>query len=179
MDLSAAGLRNKVKGLSPLVGPVYVRSRRLVSPVIGPALGRFRHRGLLPGDCFVASYPRSGSTWLRFLLFELATGRDPTFEEMRNAMPYVTGSRHAVPLLPGSSGNRRLLQTHERYCDYYSEGLVVYLVRDVRDVAMSEYQWRLRNGTYRRSFDHFLDDFVGGKLRFGSWQEHVSEWLDS
>ncbi|HKS75489.1 MAG TPA: hypothetical protein VJQ82_19930, partial [Terriglobales bacterium] len=35
-----------------------------------------RHRGLGPRDTFVASYPRSGSTWLRFQLFELLTRRE-------------------------------------------------------------------------------------------------------
>ncbi|MEX2446142.1 MAG: hypothetical protein WD734_02295, partial [Dehalococcoidia bacterium] len=32
------------------------------------------HRGLRPADVFVASYPRSGSSWLRFLLYEMTAG---------------------------------------------------------------------------------------------------------
>ncbi|CAN5762483.1 hypothetical protein BH24CHL5_BH24CHL5_04260 [soil metagenome] len=36
--------------------------------------GYLAHRGLVPGDIFCASYPRSGSVWLRIMLIEMLAG---------------------------------------------------------------------------------------------------------
>src|SRR6266851_1462404 len=38
-----------------------------------------RHRGLNSSDVFLASYPKSGSTWLRFQLFEILTSLSAGF----------------------------------------------------------------------------------------------------
>ncbi len=38
-----------------------------------------RHRDVRPDDTFIASYPRAGSTWLRFLLQETLMEQPSTF----------------------------------------------------------------------------------------------------
>ena len=42
----------------------------------------YRHRGCTDADAFVASYPRSGSTWLRFLLFEVLCKDSAIFDNV-------------------------------------------------------------------------------------------------
>jgi hypothetical protein len=139
------------------------------------ALVRARHRALTDRDAFLASYPRSGTTWLRFLLFEALTGDDSGFGLMRGAIPSVGKQRDARPVLPGGG---RLVQTHEPYCD--RDRLVVYIVRDARAVVLSEYRWQQRSGYYAGPFDRFVEDFASGRSNpWGGWAAHVRYWRSS
>jgi hypothetical protein len=133
----------------------------------------WRHRGLGPNDVFIAAYPRSGYTWLRFLLFEIIAGRSAQFRELDVVIPYVTRHAQAAALLPT---NGRLIATHETHRREYKRA--IYLVRDVRDVAVSEFLREQAKGL-AGTFDQYLDQFLAGEKRHGSWAGHLSSWLDS
>lgn len=93
-----------------------------------------RHRTLGSADVPVAAYPKSGSTWLRFLLAEAVTGRTADFQSVGDVIPYVGKQRGAPHVLPSGG---RLVKTHEPYRPEYRTS--VYLVRDIRDVVVSYY----------------------------------------
>lgn len=133
----------------------------------------WRHRGLRPSDVFIAAYPRSGYTWLRFLLFEIITGRSSQFREVDIAIPYVARHARAAVLLPNRG---RLIATHETYRREYKRA--IYLARDVRDVAVSEFLRERAKGLVE-NFDQYLTKFLAGEKRHGSWAGHLSSWLDS
>lgn len=121
------------------------------------------------------SYPRSGTTWLRFLLFESLTKESPSFGHIREAVPSLTKHRDAAVVL-GQQG--RLIQSHEVFSD--GDRRIIYAVRDARSVALSEYQWQMRSGLEPGSFDRFIRDFTRGKSNpWGAWDKHVQFWLDS
>lgn len=125
---------------------------------------------MAPDDVLLASYPRSGSTWLRFLLFECVTGASADFSSVDSY-----GSWKGPGVFPGGG---RLISTHERYCDI--DRKVIYLARDPRSIIMSEYRLRQRQGTAEGSFDAFVPSFVKGKgSPFGSWDKHVDFWMSS
>jgi hypothetical protein len=138
-----------------------------------------RHRGLDSSDVFLASYPRSGNTWLRFQLAEILAGRGHGFENINRVAPELGRQGRALPLLPGEG---RLIKTHESYRREYKKA--VYLVRDVRDVALSKYTrdhgLGVSNYWGATEFDKYLLLFLQGKVAgFGPWQDHVHAWLDS
>jgi len=134
-----------------------------------------RHRGLNRNDVFVASYPRSGSTWLRFMLFEILTQKDAGFDDVNRDIPDVGGQRVAVALLPNQG---RLIKTEEAFRPDYRRA--IYLVRDGRDVALSEYAYEKAQGWIDCSFDDYLKMFVNGNANpFGSWEEHARSWIES
>jgi len=134
-----------------------------------------RHWGVNDQDVFVASYPRSGSTWLRFLLFETLTKNDAGFDNVNRVIPDVGMHGEATPLLPKQG---RLIKTHEPFRPEYKKA--VYVVRDVRDVVLSEYAYQKALGRIAGTFDQYLDDFLKGTATgYGSWQEHVRGWIDS
>jgi estrone sulfotransferase len=134
-----------------------------------------RHRGLKRNDVFVASYPRSGSTWLRFMLFEILTQKGAEFEDINRHIPDVGGQRDAVALLPNQG---RLIKTHEPFRPDYKRA--IYVFRDGRDVAFSEYAYHTAQGWIDYSFDEYLKMFVKGTASYyGSWQKHIRGWIDS
>jgi hypothetical protein len=134
-----------------------------------------RHRGIRPQDVFVASYPRSGSTWLRFLLFEILTKDSALFTSVNRVVADIGYHHDAPSLLPGGG---RLLKTHEAYRGEYRKA--VYLVRDGRDVVFSEFAYQKARGWIADDFDRFLKEFVHGSVsKYGSWSQHVQSWVRS
>jgi hypothetical protein len=131
----------------------------------------FRQRGLTSNDVLIASYPRSGSTWLRFMLYEVLTGQPSGFTAVNQAIPAV--GQRVRALLPEGG---RLLQTHELRSKLGPR--VIYMVRDVRDVLLSEHRARRRVGAQPPPLDTFVRTFLNGRVDvFGSWVEHVSYWV--
>jgi hypothetical protein len=135
-----------------------------------------RHRGLEPHDTFLASYPRSGNTWMRFLLAEVLANRAADFGSVRLTIPDLRRLRGAPRLVPGGG---RLIRTHENYCWCYRKA--IYIVRDPRDVAISNFDIEWTDATYPGGgFDGFVKEFVRGKANpHKAWQKHVWGWLHS
>jgi len=146
------------------------RSRRMRRPLVW-----VRHRGLHRDDSLLSSYPRSGTTWLRFLLTEALVGKDTGFELVGETVRYVGDHRHAPPLLPGDG---RLIFSHEPF--ETTDHKIVYAVRDPRSVLLSEFRWLLRRRLYPEDFSAFFKDFLAGRTNpWGSWASHVTYWLTS
>ena len=134
-----------------------------------------RHHGLDNFDVLLASYPRSGNTWLRFMLAEVLSGRPSDFETINRIIPEMGLQLLAHGLLPN---NGRLIKTHEQFRPQYKKA--VYIVRDIRDVALSNYARECAEGALFMSFDEYLPLFLAGKTSgFGSWSRHVESWLKS
>jgi hypothetical protein len=140
----------------------------------------YQHRGLNSNDEFLASYPRSGSTWLRFVLLEILTRNPAGFENVNQIIPELRRHRGVLSVLPRGG---RFIKTHEPYCNLYKRA--VYLVRDVRDVVLSNYVRDEEQGFAQyfsngKGFEGYLQSYLRGKaIRYGSWQNHVTTWLDS
>jgi len=137
------------------------------------------HLGLKPQDIFQASYPRSGSTWLRFMLFEVLRGEEAGFGNIDKCIPEIDAHRGVPPILAGGG---RLIKTHEQYRKDYTRA--VFLVRDLRDVVLSNYARAVGVGlaplVSNGDLDSFLLSFLKGTaLQQGSWQEHTRSWLES
>jgi len=134
-----------------------------------------RNRGLGPNDVFIASYPRGGSTWTRFVLYEILAGESSTFDNVNQGIPEIGIHRRARRLLPGEG---RLIKTHEPYRKEYRRA--VYIARDMRDVIFSQYAREKELGILYDEFDAYLTKFLQGRISgFGAWQDHVQTWLDS
>jgi plasmid stability protein len=135
---------------------------------------------LFPDDRFLVSYPRSGSTWTRFLIGNLAFPNQPvTFANIEARLPsiYLCQDRQLrrVP-------RPRLLTSHESFDPSYKT--IIYVVRDPRDVAVSFYHYCIKNGDIPDQFP--MDDFVSRYLaadvhplynRWGSWADHAKSWI--
>ena len=133
-----------------------------------------RHRDVRPEDTFVASYPRAGSTWLRFMLQELLTGLPSTFPSVNRVIPQVGFHKSAYRLPQGG----RFIKTHEAFRPEYRRA--IYLARDPRDVVLSEHAFQKALGITTAGLDDYIDDFVKRRVNAnGSWRDHARSWLDA
>jgi hypothetical protein len=151
--------------------------RKLSRTVLRLPVIWYRHHGFRPEDTFIVSYPRSGTTWSRHTLFEILTGQKSGFRIVDANLCGVGRHHQGAGVLPGDG---RLISTHEQYRDWKHYHKAIYLVRDARDVVLSEFTY-LRNleffyGDLDKFVKHFVTTAVSG---FGPWQRHIASWLDS
>ena len=78
-----------------------------------------QHLLLLKEDVFIAGYPKSGSTWFRFILYELITNSEASFEKSNYLIPSV--GRHFIKKIKTNHG--RFIQTHHPYNNKYKTQL--------------------------------------------------------
>ena len=147
--------------------------------ILKTALGKDhvgRNFGVYPDDTFIISYPRSGSTWTRFLVANLAYPNEKvSFANLDSLVPATAvSSRRALK----NARRPRIIKTHNYYDHRY--GKVVYVVRDPRDVVLSEYRFHLKGRKIEDGYpmEKFVARFVNGELgNYGSWKENVVSWL--
>lgn len=137
------------------------------------ALTAWRHRGLDPHDIFLASYPKSGNTWLAFLIATVLTGEETDFDRVGDVVPGVAYHKGRGYMLPAGG---RIIRTHEMWRPAYGRG--IYMVRDGRDVAVSYYHHHCATGMFSGGFSEFFRWFASGSLDgYGAWDKNVESWL--
>lgn len=137
---------------------------------IAPAGNRLT---VLPDDTYIVSYPRSGNTWLRFLLGNLLYDVTIDFSNRERYIPdiYRNSDRYMLKI-----ARPRILKSHEMYDLRYPR--VIYIIRDGRDIAVSYYYYQRKFHNYRKDFDSFIVDFVTGRIdNYGSWGANILSWL--
>jgi hypothetical protein len=134
-----------------------------------------RHRNFQAADVFVGSYPRSGSTWLRFMLLEVLSGEASGFSKTNEMLPDVGKHSTGARVLPAGG---RLIKTHEPFRPEYKKA--IYLARDPRDVALSEFAYQKALGFAGDDFNAYLLRFLRGDVNpFGSWTNHATCWMEA
>ncbi len=126
-----------------------------------------------PDDIFIVSYPRSGTTWLQMILYQLTTDGSMDFAHIAEKCPWFERaaiSKRNLDKLPSP----RVFKTHlpyiwlpKRRCRY------IYVARNGKDVAWSFYQFYRSHFRYQGSFEQFFRLFMRGWVAWGSWFYHV------
>jgi Sulfotransferase domain len=128
-----------------------------------------------PDDTFLTSYAKSGNTWARFLVASLLHPEEPmTLVKADELIPSTTLSRRRL----NSVRRPRVLKSHFPFDPGYRR--VIYIVRDPKDVAVSQYYFKIKRGVLPEGYpiEGFVASFLRGEATpYGSWREHVGSWL--
>jgi estrone sulfotransferase len=120
-------------------------------------------------DCFFASYPRSGNTWLRFIVASLlAPSEEISF---RNADRFIPDPER-VTFDIEEMASPRIIKTHWPYFDLFPR--CIYVIRDPRDVIISYYHYASNNGWFAGD----LESFCLFRAKYGDWADHVNRALN-
>lgn len=153
-------------GLHSVLHRMRERLRQPAERTDGPRLA------ILPDDVFLVSYPRSGNTWMRYLLANLL---QPTRKwHISNIGAVVPDIYEGIPS-DYLESKPRILKSHEPFREEYPR--VIYLYRDGRDVSVSLYDFYTKLRGYQKEFRAFLIEMLAGELPYGAWHDHVSSWL--
>lgn len=134
--------------------------------------------GLRPDDVLLASFPKSGNTWVRLFLQQYlslaGSGAGPDLDRVDQDMPEfgISDLRE-----PGRAGVLpRFVKTHWRWNPLFRRCRSVLVLRDPRDVMVSYFHFEL--GRARPRFRGEFADFVRDR-RFGleAWFRHTRSWI--
>ena len=121
-------------------------------------------------DTFIVSYPKSGNTWVRFLLANaMRPERVATFHDLDSFVPDLHKCRARVD----HSASPRFIKTHHAYCGKYPR--FIYICRDGRDVMVSFYHFE--RDRFKGSFSEFIRSRNTHVFGQWHWHEHVSAAL--
>lgn len=127
-------------------------------------------------DVFVTEYPKSGITWISFIIANLISDREINFSNFRSFVyPIYSYDKSYLDSITG----KRYFKSHEPYQPSYPK--VLYLLRDPRDVSISYYNWfKKYRSDFNISYDEFLLDFLTvGVSIYGSYKDHVTDWIEN
>jgi sulfotransferase family protein len=120
-------------------------------------------------DIFIVTYPRSGTTLVQMILYQLLTDGEMDFAHIQEWSPFYESR-----IQDGQSfedfPSPRVFKSHLYYklipkgpCKY------IYIARNGKDVAVSAFHFSQTHMGAKMDFGTFFDLFVKGKYRFGSW----------
>jgi hypothetical protein len=125
-----------------------------------------------PDDIFVVSYPKSGTTWVQMILYQLTTNGAMTMRHIDDVSPHYEETVVNLEDLKSP----RIIKTHVNYKRLPGgAGSYIYVVRDGLDVAVS-YHYQLLP-RWRGEFGKYFREFMRGRIPYGSWFEHVSDFV--
>ena len=135
-----------------------------------------------PGDIFVATYPKCGTTWMQYIVYLLLHGAEPlrAGERLDAVFPHLEEvGAEAVSALP----QPRLIKTHLPFerTPWHAGARYIFVARNPFDCAVSFYHhtrgfvrhYDFADGT----FDEFFECFVRGEVDFGDYFDHLASWL--
>ncbi len=135
-----------------------------------------RNLEVFPDDVFILSFPKSGNTWTRFLIANLVYPETPADFSNIN---HLTPDPEALSKREMARMSRpRIIKSHQYFDPRYKR--VIYVVRDPRDVALSQFHFHRKRGLIEDGYppEKFVARFVKGETSpYGSWGENVAGWL--
>jgi hypothetical protein len=131
---------------------------------------------VFPDDILLVSYPKSGNTWLRFLVGNMMNPNERiTFANVEQKVPDIYAqSKLGLKKTP----RPRVIKSHECFDPRYRR--VIYVVRDPRDVAVSAYHYDRKGNNIPDDFPiekYIIKRFLETTEYFGTWGKHTGSWL--
>lgn len=146
------------------------------------ALAAFRLR---PDDIFVASYPKSGTSWMQQIVKLIRNNGEDDGTKTDEAVPWLAANGKVGPPQDiDSMPSPRAFKVHMPFDKMpggppsNSPAKYIFLARNPKDTMVSTYHHYLAikalgfTGTWDSLFKMFMD----GQQYYGSWFDHVLEW---
>ncbi len=126
-----------------------------------------------PDDIFIATYPKSGTTWMQNILYQLTSDGKTDFSHINEIAPCFENTDADLEALPSP----RILKTHLLYHMLpKNPARCIYITRHCLDVSVSYYHHNQDLMGFRGPFQKFYDAYLRGRVGYGSWFRHLSEW---
>lgn len=119
--------------------------------------------------CVLASWPRSGNTWLRHILFFYFYQNDQVdMTTLDQYIPLIDSVDLKTHLAAPNPAPYRFLKSHELGAPYFRNGRIILIVRDGRDATYSWHHYMQSLYGVKEDFPTFLDACLRDRYRYKS-----------
>ena len=120
---------------------------------------------------FISSYPRSGNTFLRTVLFQCFNLKSGSIyvndldgnRKLENYVGHIEHNEDRSITFP--EGQFSIIKTHG---ENIPNAPTIYVLRDGRAVTVSLWEYFGRETS--------ISDIIEGNYRFGKWSDHINSW---
>ncbi len=124
---------------------------------------------------YLVSYPKSGNTWIRFIIGNYLTDGKISFSNYHKIIPDIHKNPEDISKVPYKP---IIIKSHNIFRNDYKQ--VIYIYRDGRDVSVSYYHHLRGKGWIPLQMDFqefYWEKFMKGDVFFGDWAVHIDSWL--
>ncbi len=122
-------------------------------------------------DIYIVTYPKSGTTIMQMMLYQLTTNGAMDFEHIYEKSPWIKNDVH-LGFKPKKLPDPRLIKSHDTYDVFPKEtkGKFIYIYRNGMDVLVSNYYQKKQYINPNLNFDEYFDTFM---------KEHPKNWFNN
>lgn len=130
-------------------------------------------------DIYVASYVKSGTTWMQMILYQLTTDGDMNFTHIYDVSPWLRN----LAVTDGELKewpSPRIIKMHDAYrtIPKSRKGRFICVIRDGRDVAWSFYHHEKNYVNNNITYEECFNMLFTNKDQV-NWFEFTKEWLEN
>ncbi|XP_044303835.1 sulfotransferase 1C2-like isoform X1 [Varanus komodoensis] len=146
-----------------------------------------------PDDLLISTYPKAGTTWIQEIVDMIQHGgnsqkcaRAPIYDRIPFIDLFPPKSLTSGVEMAETMPSPRTIKTHlpvqllppsfwEQNCK------IIYVARNAKDNAVSYFHFhRMNQGLPEPgTWDQFFENFLAGKVAWGSWFDHVRGWWEA
>lgn len=138
---------------------------------------RFMPKNPLHDDLYIVSFPKSGTTWLNFIMANVhlkmsQRTQQVNFFNIADFVPDIMQNRYIKTNILPFPGHR-VIKSHAEINPLYTK--VIYLIRDPRDVMVSYYWFLKMLGDWTEDLHQLIHSPTYG---IEAWCRHVQGWVE-
>lgn len=134
-------------------------------------------------DIYIVTFPKSGTTWMQLIVYQLLTDGKMDFEHIYDVSPWLSNQafRGESPDTVNQLPSPRFFKSHDKYENFNSgfENKVIYVYRDGKDVAASYFHHNKNYLNPELTFDKNFEDHFTDFEKPLNWFKFNKEWMEN
>ena len=128
-------------------------------------------------DIYVVTYPKSGTTLMQMMLYQLTTLGNMDFGHINDVSPWIRNDA-LMGKPPKNLPSPRTIKTHDFYksFEFGVKGRFIYVHRDGKDCAVSNWYQEISYRTTDLNFEEYLKQFLSQDY---NWFTFTLGWFEN
>lgn len=134
-------------------------------------------------DVYIVTFPKSGTTWMQVIVYNLLTDGKMDFEHIYDVSPWLSNQAHLGedPQKVNELPSQRYFKSHDKY-EQFNPGFknkIIYVYRDGQDVANSYFHHNKNYLNPDLTFDKNFENHFTDPDKPLNWFKYNKEWMEN